>query len=44
MIEVMVTVQFKNRNYNTNVIVQKGMTDKEIKRLAEEQVMKQWRI
>ncbi|WP_251552114.1 BA3454 family stress response protein [Neobacillus muris] len=44
MMEVMVTVRFKDRNYNTNVLVHKGMTDEEIKRLAEEQVIRQWNL
>ncbi|WP_462412714.1 BA3454 family stress response protein [Neobacillus sp. Marseille-QA0830] len=44
MIEVMITVKLKDRNYNTNVIVHKGISEQDIQRLAEEQVMKQWGI
>jgi hypothetical protein len=44
MIEVFVTVNFKDRNYQTNVIVNKDMAWKKIKRIAEEQVKKQWDI
>ncbi|RFU70577.1 BA3454 family stress response protein [Peribacillus saganii] len=42
MIEVFFTVNFKNKNYQTNVIVNKEMTWEKIKQLAEEQVKKQW--
>jgi len=42
MIEVFVTVNYKDKNYQTNVIVNKEMTLKKIKQLAEEQVIKQW--
>ncbi|WP_223587594.1 BA3454 family stress response protein [Neobacillus bataviensis] len=44
MIEVFVTVHYKDRNYQTNVIVEKDTTWKKIKRLAEEQVKKQWNV
>lgn len=44
MIEVFVTVNYKDRNYQTNVIVKKEMTWKKIKRIAEKQVKKQWEI
>jgi hypothetical protein len=44
MIEVTVTVNYKERNYQTNVIVNKEMTWEKIKRLAEEQIKKQWNI
>lgn len=44
MIEVFVTVNCKDRNYQTNVIVEKELTWEKIKRLAEEQVKKQWNI
>lgn len=42
MIEVFVTVNYKERNYQTNVIVKKDIMWKKIKLLAEEQVKKQW--
>ncbi|MDM5201038.1 BA3454 family stress response protein [Fictibacillus enclensis] len=42
MIEVFVTVNFLDRNYQTNVIVNKEMTWKKIKKIAEQQVKKQW--
>lgn len=42
MKEVFVTVHFKGRNYHTNVIVEKEMAWEKIKRIAEEQVVKQW--
>jgi len=42
MIEVMVTVKFQNKNYLTNVIVDKNENCGKIKLLAEEQVIKQW--
>ncbi|MDI7743414.1 BA3454 family stress response protein [Lysinibacillus fusiformis] len=42
MIEVFVTVKYKDKNYQTNVIVTKEMTWEKIKQLAEEQVKKQW--
>ncbi|EKN69960.1 hypothetical protein BABA_07451 [Neobacillus bataviensis LMG 21833] len=44
MIEVFVTVNYKDRNYQTNVIVKKDMTREKIKRIAEKQVKKQWDI
>jgi hypothetical protein len=44
MMEVFFTVNYKGKNYQTNVIVKKEMTWDRIKRLAEEQVEKQWRI
>ena len=44
MIEVFVKVIYKDRNYHTNVIVEKEMTWEKIKRIAEEQVKKQWDI
>jgi hypothetical protein len=44
MKEVFVTVNYKERNYHTNVIVTKEMTWEKIKRLAEEQVKKQWNV
>lgn len=44
MIEVFVTVNYKDRNYHTNVIAEKDMTWEKIKRIAEDQVKKQWEI
>ncbi|MGM0877347.1 MAG: BA3454 family stress response protein [Bacillota bacterium] len=44
MIEVFITVNFKDRNYQTNVIVKKDMTWEKMNRLAEEQVKKQWNL
>lgn len=44
MIEVFITVNFKDRNYQTNVIVKKEMTWEKMNRLAEEQVKKQWNL
>jgi hypothetical protein len=44
MIEVFLTVNYKDKNYQTNVIVKKEMTWKNIKKLAEEQVKKQWDV
>ena len=42
MIEVCVTVNYKDRNYQTNVIVNKDTIWTKIEQLAEEQVKKQW--
>jgi len=42
MIEVFVKVNYKDRNYHTNVIVEKEISWDKIKRIAEEQVKKQW--
>lgn len=44
MIEVFFTVNYKNRNYQTNVIVNKGTIWTKIRQLAEEQVKKQWNL
>ncbi|MGM7722211.1 BA3454 family stress response protein [uncultured Metabacillus sp.] len=44
MIEVFITVNYKDRSYQTNVIVNKNMTLENINRLAEEQVKKQWNL
>ncbi|HDR7718930.1 BA3454 family stress response protein [Bacillus albus] len=44
MIEVRVTVNYKDRNYHTNVIVSKETIWTQIKQLAEEQVKKQWTV
>ncbi|KKK38150.1 molecular chaperone [Mesobacillus campisalis] len=43
MIEVIVTVEFNGRNYQTNVIGNKDMPEDEIRTLAEKQVINQWR-
>jgi len=42
MVEVIVTVNFKNKNYQTNVLVTKDLSWEKIRLLAEEQVAKQW--
>ena len=44
MIEVFVTVNYKERIYHTNVLVKKEMAWDKIKRIAEEQVKKQWNV
>ncbi|MGE6259721.1 BA3454 family stress response protein [Heyndrickxia sporothermodurans] len=44
MIEVFMTVKYKNRNYQTNVIVSKDTIWAKIRQLAEEQVKKQWNL
>jgi hypothetical protein len=44
MIEVFMTVYYKDQNYHTNVIVKKEMTWEKIKMIAEKQVKKQWDI
>ncbi|MDP4083254.1 MAG: BA3454 family stress response protein [Bacillota bacterium] len=44
MIEVIVTVKYKDKNYQTNVIINKEMSDEKIKYLAEKQIKKQWGI
>jgi hypothetical protein len=44
MMEVFVTVNYQDRNYHTNVIVNKDMEWEKIKRIAEEQVKRQWGI
>ncbi|PEW27909.1 hypothetical protein COE01_18740 [Bacillus thuringiensis] len=44
MIEVCVTVNYNDRNYQTNVIVSKDTIGTKIKQLAEEQVKKQWSV
>lgn len=43
MREVFLTVKYKGKNYQTNVIVKREIALDQIKRLAEEQVEKQWR-
>jgi hypothetical protein len=42
MIEVVVTVNYKGINYQTNVLAEKGMNCKKIMHIAHEQVVKQW--
>ncbi|WP_428910003.1 BA3454 family stress response protein [Niallia sp. Krafla_26] len=42
MIEVIVNVEYKGLNYQTNVIAYKGMQEDEINRLAKKQVIQQW--
>ena len=44
MIEVCVTVNYNDRNYQTNVIVSKDTIWTKIKQLAEEQVKKHWSL
>lgn len=44
MIEIIVTVQYKGKNFQTNVLAEKGTTCEKIKQVAEEQVIKQWSI
>ncbi|MEH7749457.1 BA3454 family stress response protein [Neobacillus drentensis] len=42
MMEITVTVKFQGKNYLTNVIAHKKVSEQEILRLAEEQVRQQW--
>lgn len=42
MFEVVITVNFKGKNYQTNVLAKKGMTCEKIMHIAHEQVVKQW--
>ncbi|MGG3466282.1 BA3454 family stress response protein [Neobacillus pocheonensis] len=42
MMEITVTVRFQGKNYLTNVIADKEVSEQEILRLAEKQVRKQW--
>jgi hypothetical protein len=44
MIEVFVTVNYKDKIYHTNVLAKKEMPFEKIKSIAEEQVKKQWNI
>lgn len=44
MIEVTVTINFRGRKYQTNVIVEKGTPKKQILRMANEQIRRQWEI
>lgn len=41
MREVRVTVELKGKRYQTNVIVNEGMSDTDIQNLAEQQVLRQ---
>lgn len=43
MVQVNVKVNFKGKNYLTNVITNHNTSDEEIQRLAREQVKKQWK-
>ncbi|MEH7246126.1 BA3454 family stress response protein [Neobacillus niacini] len=42
MIEVTVKLNFKGKNYLTNVIVGKDTSEKQILQMAREQVTRQW--
>ena len=42
MFEVMVTVNYKGKDYRTNVLANKGMTCERIMHIAEKQVEMQW--
>jgi hypothetical protein len=42
MIEVTVKLNYKGRNYQTNVIVSKDTPDSQILQMAREQVTRQW--
>lgn len=42
MVQVNVTVNFRGKNYMTNVITSNNTSNEEILRLAFEQVHKQW--
>jgi len=42
MCEVTVTVKLNGKEYQTNVIAHKEMSDETIKYLAEKQVLRQW--
>jgi hypothetical protein len=42
MIEIIVTVEFKGKHYQTNVIGDKEMPIEKIELLAKQQVFKQW--
>ena len=42
MMEVVVTVEYNNQHYLTNVIVDKAWSVEKINCLAKEQVKKQW--
>lgn len=42
MLEVTVKLNFKGKNYQTNVIVDKHTSEKQILHIAQEQIRKQW--
>lgn len=42
MIEVTVKLNYKGRNYQTNVIVRKDTPEKQVLQIAREQVIRQW--
>ncbi len=42
MVEVTLTLEYKGKNYRTNVIVKKDTPQNEINCIAHEQIMKQW--
>lgn len=42
MLEVTVNLKYKGKNYQTNVIVKKGTSQKQILCMAQEQIKKQW--
>jgi hypothetical protein len=42
MMQINVTVNYKGKNYLTNVLANRNTPDEEILRLAFEQVKKQW--
>ncbi|MCQ6281519.1 BA3454 family stress response protein [Bacillus sp. EB600] len=44
MIEVTVTVKYKGKNYQTNILANKGMPCEKIMHLAKKQVVKQWSL
>jgi hypothetical protein len=44
MREVTVTVDFKGKNYLTNVIADRDTSDEEIIEKARQQVLKQWAV
>lgn len=44
MREITVTVDYKGKNYLTNVIAHRDTSEEEVMKLAREQVLKQWTI
>lgn len=42
MIEITVKLNYKGRNFLTNVLVSKGTPEEQILQMAQEQVSKQW--
>ncbi|MEH7386079.1 BA3454 family stress response protein [Bacillus sp. JJ1521] len=42
MVEVTLTLEYKGKNYRTNVIVKRGTPQSDIYCIAQEQIMKQW--